>query len=247
MENKILARVEGKEVTERDIDNAISRLPRERQAAFNTPEGRKQLLEQIIAFELFYRYGKDNNMDQTQKFVDSLEIAKRQILTEIAIENVISEAKVIDDEAEDYYKANEAMFTRGETIEARHILVDSEELANEVIKEIKGGMPFAEAATKYSSCPSKAEGGNLGRFGKGQMVPEFEEAAFKLEPGKISDPVKTQFGYHIIEVQSKQEAQVEPFSKVKDMIKSRLLQERQNFKYLSSLDELKKRYSVEME
>ncbi|ASJ75942.1 peptidylprolyl isomerase [Granulosicoccus antarcticus] len=83
---------------------------------------------------------------------------------------------------------------------ARHILVDSEEKCQTLIDEIKGGADFAAVAKQNSSCPSKNDGGNLGTFGKGQMVPEFETACFEGEVGDVQGPIKTQFGYHAVEV-----------------------------------------------
>jgi len=83
---------------------------------------------------------------------------------------------------------------------ARHILVASEEACNNLITEIKSGLDFAEAAMANSSCPSKAQGGDLGQFGPGQMVPEFDKVVFSAEVGDVVGPVQTQFGYHIIEV-----------------------------------------------
>ena len=91
---------------------------------------------------------------------------------------------------------------RGEVVEAeaRHILVESEELANELKTEIENGADFAEIAQANSKCPSGQSGGALGRFGKGQMVPEFDEVVFSGELHKVLGPVKTQFGYHLIEI-----------------------------------------------
>lgn len=247
MDNKVLAKVNGRDIRESDIQAAISKFPRDKQAYLSTPQGRNQLVEQLISFELFYNYGKDIGLDQSDDFMERLEILKRETLTQITIEKIISEVTVTDKEVEDYYNANKEMFKSGETVVASHILVDSEELAREVSEKIKGGISFKDAAAEYSSCPSSAEGGNLGQFGRGQMVPEFEESAFSLELGVVSEPVKTQFGYHLIMVDSKQEAEVAPFDKVKDMIKTQLLQERQNFKYMSFTEELKNKYSVEIE
>ncbi len=88
-------------------------------------------------------------------------------------------------------------------VRASHILVSSLEEANHVVNELKAGKDFAELARKYSSCPSKKDGGDLGFFSKGQMVKEFEDAAFSLKPGEVSAPVKTQFGYHLIKVTGK--------------------------------------------
>ncbi|MCF6207868.1 MAG: peptidylprolyl isomerase [Ghiorsea sp.] len=83
---------------------------------------------------------------------------------------------------------------------ARHLLVSTEEKCLEVKAEIEGGLDFGEAAKKYSSCPSKAQGGDLGEFGPGQMVPEFDKVVFSADIGSIEGPVQTQFGYHLLEV-----------------------------------------------
>ncbi len=83
---------------------------------------------------------------------------------------------------------------------ARHILVDSESKCQSLIDEIKAGADFAAVAQEHSSCPSKRDGGNLGTFGKGQMVAEFETACFDGEIGQVQGPIKTQFGYHVVEV-----------------------------------------------
>lgn len=88
-------------------------------------------------------------------------------------------------------------------VKASHILVSSLEEANKVISELKDGKDFGELARRYSKCPSGKEGGDLGFFSKGQMVKEFEDAAFSLEVGAVSGPVKTQFGYHVIKVTGK--------------------------------------------
>ncbi|MDR9439398.1 MAG: peptidyl-prolyl cis-trans isomerase [Halomonas sp.] len=83
---------------------------------------------------------------------------------------------------------------------ARHILVDSEAKCNQLKAEIEAGRDFAEVAREYSSCPSGKQGGELGTFGPGQMVPEFDKVVFEDEVGKVHGPVKTQFGYHLLEV-----------------------------------------------
>jgi peptidyl-prolyl cis-trans isomerase C len=83
---------------------------------------------------------------------------------------------------------------------ARHILVDSEEKCQSLIDDIRNGADFATVAKEHSSCPSKRDGGNLGTFGRGQMVPEFDTACFDGEVGEIQGPIKTQFGYHVVEV-----------------------------------------------
>lgn len=246
MENKILAIVNGREITENDVKANISRFPRERQSQFYNEEGRKQLLDQMISFELIYNEALENGIEKDEQYLAQLELAKKELLTQASINKLLSEVSVSDSEVEEYYSANKDMFVAPGTVTAKHILVDSKEKANEIRTEIESGKSFEEAAQEYSSCPSKAEGGNLGSFSKGQMVPEFEEAAFNLELGVVSEPVQTQFGFHLIKVEDKEESNSKSFDEVKSMISNNILQERQNFKFMSATDDLKKKYKVEI-
>jgi peptidyl-prolyl cis-trans isomerase C len=246
MENKILATVNGKEITKKDIDESISRFPADRQQYISSEEGRKQLLEQIISFELIYNEAKDTGLENDPEYKYQADAMKREILTQLAIKKVLSEVKVTEDEVNDYYKANKEAFTAPKQVHAKHILVDTEEKALQIKKELDAGKAFEEAAKEYSSCPSKEQGGDLGSFSRGQMVPEFEEAAFSQEIGSVSAPVKTQFGYHLIKVEGKNEAEPKSFKEVKKEIFDKLVQERQNMKYMQHTENLKKKYSVEI-
>jgi peptidyl-prolyl cis-trans isomerase C len=107
-------------------------------------------------------------------------------------------------------------------------------------------MSFEEAAQLYSKCPSKNNGGSLGYFGKGMMVPEFEEAAFGLNVGTLSKPVQTQFGYHIILVEDKKESGTKKFEDVKNDIRNHMLQEKQSYTYMNFVNGLKDKYKVEI-
>lgn len=246
MESKVLAVVNGTEITERDLEATIVRFPREKQGYLATEQGRKQLLEEMISFELIYNYAKDSGVEEDAEYIQQLERAKKEILTQTAISKVIAQANVTDKEVEDYYTANKEMFKLPEMVSAKHILVETEDKAKEVLNKINEGMSFEEAAREFSSCPSNAQGGDLGKFNRGQMVPEFEEAAFTLEIGKVSEPVKTQFGYHLIKVTEKIESGIKAFDEVKATIKNSLLQERQAFKYSELNNDLKSKYKVEI-
>lgn len=244
MENKVLAIVNGKEITQMDLDNSLARFPRERQAFLTTEEGRKQLLDQLISFELIHSYALDNGVENDENYILRLDAAKKEILTQTAINNILKDVDVTDEEVEAYYKANPEYFMGEEAVSARHILVDSLELANEIKAKIEDGMNFEMAAVQFSSCPSKDQGGNLGQFTRGRMVPEFEQAAFELTVGDVSDPVKTQFGYHLIRVDEKKEKVARPLDEVYDVIKTELLNERHSFKYMQFTEELKNKYNV---
>jgi peptidyl-prolyl cis-trans isomerase C len=244
MENKVLATVEGREITQRDLDNAIARFPKERQSYFMNEEGKKQLLDQVISFELVYSYAKDNGVENDPVYIAQLEAAKKEILTQAAINKVLADVKVTDEEVKSYYEANAQYFKSEESVTAKHILVDSLEQAEEIKNKIDAGMNFEMAAVQFSSCPSKEQGGNLGNFTRGRMVPEFEASAFELAVGEVSEPVQTQFGYHLIKVEEKNEGSVKPLEEVYPMIQREILNERESFRYMQLTEELKGKYSV---
>lgn len=245
MENKkVLATVNGREVLEEDLNLLLGGLDPQRAAYFNTEEGKKQLLEELISQELFYLDAVKSGLDKDEGFLREAEKMKENFLKQFAIHNFLRTVEVNEDELLKFYKENEQMFSQAETIKSSHILVDEKSKAEEIIKEIEDGLSFEDAAKKYSSCASSAEGGDLGFFAKGKMVPEFEEAAFDMDLNDISGPIKTQFGYHIIKLTDRKEGSVQTFDQVKDQLKHQLLGMKQQEIYLKKAAELKKDYEV---
>jgi peptidyl-prolyl cis-trans isomerase C len=184
-------------------------------------------------------------MDQNKDFLVELENTKRELLTRYAMSKVMDQANVSLEEAEAFYKDNMSRFLQEESLNARHILNGDLDKAKEAYKKIKDGMDFAEVANEYSVCPSKARGGELGYFTKGKMVPEFEEVAFSLEVGEISEPVETKFGYHIIEVTDRKPAGIKSFEEVKDEIVAAILNAKQKQLYSNFVASLRNKYTVE--
>ncbi len=246
MENKVLAVVNGRQITDADINMTIAKFPPEKQGYFQNPQRRAQLLDQMVSFELVYNFAKDNDYEKDEVYIAQLEAAKKDLLTQTAINKILSEVTVTDSETEEFYNANKDKFVVEQSVRAKHILVDVEEEAVEIRKKISEGMTFEEAAAKFSSCPSNAQGGDLGSFTRGKMVPEFENAAYELALGEVSEPVKTQFGYHLIKVEEKTEAAQESFENVKGMIINNLTQQKQNAKYMELIEKLKGKYKVEV-
>ena len=245
MENKVLAVISGKEITEKDLNNIIMRAPEDKRGYFSSDMGKKQLLEQMIQFELMNKLGSEMELDKTEEYKSSLKQFEQDLLTQLTINKVLADTVVTEEDAKKYYEENKEKFKEQETVSAKHILVDNEELCSEVkIKIDNNELTFEEAAKQYSSCPSNEQGGSLGSFGRGMMVPEFEKAAFELELGVVSEPVQTQFGYHLIKVESKSDANVMPFEAVKQEIMSRLTQEAQSNKLMSVIRELEGKYDV---
>lgn len=246
MENKVLAVAAGYEITEKDLNGIVSRYPQERRAAFQSEQGKKQLVEQLISFELMNKFGKELGLDKTQEYKDAIENISKEVITSMAINKVLADVTVTDEEVKKYYEENKASFEQPATVSARHILTKTEEECKKIKEEIDNGtISFADAAMKHSTCPSGQQGGALGDFSKGMMVPEFEEAAFNSEIGVVSEPVKTQFGYHLIVVDSKNEGSTKEFEEVKDSVLNQLLQQNQHKKYEEMLKELEGKYGVE--
>jgi foldase protein PrsA len=153
--------------------------------------------------------------------------------------------EITDEEIETYFNENKDTFATSEQVEASHILVDDEATAKEVAAKLTDGEDFAALAKEYSTDTTSAEnGGELGYFGTGEMTGEFEKAAFAMEIGEISEPVKTDYGYHIIKVTGKKEAKTANLEDSKEEIKETLKQEKMSSEYTTWLEEKKKDYDI---
>ena len=184
MESKVLAVVAGKEITEADLDAFLQNAPKEQQAYASNPQFRAQYLEQLIALNMFAQMGEDEKLDETEEFKKILESAKRDILAQLAMAKALKGIEVTEEDAKAFYEANPQQFKKPETVNAKHILTKEEEECTKVLEAITNGeKTFEDAAKESSTCPSGARGGDLGEFGRGQMVKEFEDAAFAAEIG----------------------------------------------------------------
>ena len=244
---KILAKVGSLTITENEVNEFLAELGARGQG-YNTPEGRQAILEQIISSKLLLLDARRNLLETEPEFKAELAKLRENLLINYAGNKVIAAVKVSDDEVKKYYEDNLDRFSQGETVNADHILVDSEEKALEILAKIESGeISFADAAKEYSSCPSGQRGGNLGDFGRGQMVPEFDTAVFELEVGKMtSSPVKTQFGYHLIRLNSKSEASPMPFEQIAPQLTDMVLGEKRREAYEKKINQLKILYPVEL-
>ena len=241
-EEKILATVGNVSITEADVDAFINSLPQEQQMYAQNPQFRQQCVDRLVAMNLFSMLGEDEKLDETAEFDKYITSARREILARLAMQKVFSAVEVSADECKAFYEQNPQFFQQGESVSAKHILVKEEAECIEVLESIKGGEAFEDAAKRVSTCPSKERGGDLGAFSRGQMVPEFEEAAFAAEIGALVGPVKTQFGYHLIKVENKTEASVVPFEQVAPQISLSLQQQKQGEAYAAKVEELKAKY-----
>lgn len=244
--DRILAKVGTLTVTEREVDEFLAGLG-QRGQGYNSPEGRKAILNQLINNKLLLLDARRNLYEADPAFREELAKLKDNLLVGFAADKAVASVTVSESEVRDYYDANREGFKREESVNASHILVDSESVAYEILDLLAGGTSFEDAAKKYSTCPSKENGGNLGDFTRGQMVPEFDTAVFEMSVGEVTKvPVKTQFGYHLIKLNSKNEASYVPFEEIRDRLTDALLGEKKQKAYESKINQLKIMYPVDM-
>lgn len=243
MSKEVLATVAGRDITQEEFEAFLASVPREQQAYINNPKFREHCLEQLTSLHMFAQMGEDLKLDETEDFKKAYENAKRDILAQMAMRETLKDVAVTEEELKAFYDQNQQQFKKGETVNAKHILTDSEETCKEILASITNGeKTFEDAAKEFSTCPSKERGGDLGEFGKGQMVKEFEDAAFAAEIGQVVGPVQTQFGYHLIKVEKKNEATVIEFEQIKENLRTNLLQQKQELEYNKKVAELKEKY-----
>lgn len=224
-EDKVIATINGKSITDADIAVADAEIGND-MGSMPPEQKRMSLLEFLIDNQLFAEAAESNKLAEGPAFESRLNYLKRRALRELYFEKIIK-ASVTDADAKKLYDDQVKLLKPEEEVSARHILVESEEKAKEIKEKLKSGGKFEDLAKENSKDPgSKDNGGDLGYFTRGQMVPAFEDAAFNLAKGDVSDPIKTQFGYHLIKVEDKRAKAPPAFEVVKDRILQSILLQR---------------------
>lgn len=252
-----LITVNGTKITQQDVDNALmnatqgrfNQVPAEKQAEF-----RKQVLEQLVAKELVFGDAKKTGVLKTKDFKDEFVKVQDRVKKELAIQvwqkQQLDKVKVSNKELKNYYDKNKEEFNEKETVHARHILVKTEAEAKDIIKSLKSlkgealKAKFIEEAKAKSTGPSGPKGGDLGYFAEGQMVPEFNDKVFSMKVGTLSEPVKTQFGYHVIYLEDKKAKKTLAFTEVKSFIEQRLKMEKFKVVMQAKMEQLKNKATI---
>ncbi len=219
----VVATVNGESITEADLAFAAEDLAED---LANVPpaERRGFLLGVMIDMKVMANAAREAEMDSSETYLRRLSYLEDRALRRAYFVDGV--AAGIDEAAiRAQYDEIAAEMAGEEQISARHILVETEEEALEVIAELEGGADFATVAQERSTGPSGPNGGELGYFGPGQMVAPFEEAAFALEVGAISAPVQTQFGWHVIKVDDRRPAAPPPFEQIAAQLQQQMLVE----------------------
>ena len=247
MENKVLATIDGVQITQTQVDNYIKRLDPQQAMQYQNDEGEKHILQELINQTLFLADAKANKLEETNEFKSEISKMRDMILTQLNVNNLMASIQAEDSEVKAHFETNKTKFSTPGKTDTSHILVDSEEECKDIhSKIINNEISFEDAAKAHSKCPSKEKGGNLGSYPKGQMVPEYEAVAFGMKKDEISEPVKTQFGYHIIRLNEKQDAAVAKFEDVKEQASKDLLGAKQREEYMNKINEMRQTFKVEI-
>ncbi len=238
--DKVILKFDGVEIRQSDFD-----LFQELDPQFEQLQGaQKQLaiLSALIDVKSLAKKATADKMDQDATFQKRLEFLKDRSLHNAYFQkNVI--ANISDEDVKARFEKEIAAVEPEQELRARHILVKTAEEANAIIAELDGGADFVELAKTKSTGPSGPQGGDLGFFGKGQMVPPFEAAAFALEAGAYTkSPVQTQFGFHVIKLEEKRDRPLPKFEEVQDQMRQVVLRER----YLETVKEARSLSNVEI-
>jgi peptidyl-prolyl cis-trans isomerase C len=225
-QSKVLARVDGVEITVEDVrlaaDDMGGGIPPEMEGA----EREAYVIDYLIDMRLVARKAQADKFGEDAEFAKRLALLRDKALMEVLLGKVGRDAAT-EAELKKVYDTAASSQPREPEMRARHILVETEALAKTALRRVRAGEDFARVADELSKDPG-SKGGDLGWFAKERMVPEFGEAADKMKPGQISEPVKTQFGWHVIKLEERREKPFPPLAEVREQVERYVVQKAQS-------------------
>ncbi|MEO3389332.1 peptidylprolyl isomerase [Mesorhizobium sp. CAU 1741] len=240
-DDAVVATVNGQPVTEADLEIAMADLGQQF-AQLPAEQRRAAALSAVIEIRLLAAQAESEGLGDTEEFQRRMDMLRQRALHSTYIDEQIA-SKVTDEAVRAAYDEQVSAMPAREEVRARHILVPTEEEAVAVIEQLDEGGDFEAIAKEKSQDGAAAQGGDLGYFGPGQMVPEFEQAAFAMEVGAHSaEPIQTQFGWHVIKVEDKREQQPPAFEEVQEQFRSVLLRQT----YMDTLEDLRQGAEIDI-
>ncbi len=229
------------------LDSLVNEKIVEIEASQNSVTASEDEVENKLEEVAGYYGGLDVFEQSLANYNMSLKDVKKDLAVQVKLEKLLkAKITVTDKEVEEYFATNKEMYDEEEQVKVSHILVDNEKQAQEIRQKLLEGQDFAELAKEYSlDDQNKDSGGDLGMVSRGQMVEEFEAAAFALPVGEISSPIETSFGFHIIKVTEKVPAKTATLEKNKEEIHNTLLNQKMEAEYSTWLEEMLKKHKVE--
>jgi peptidyl-prolyl cis-trans isomerase C len=239
----ILSSFDGQTITLGEFNQLWDQIPENSKLQLT----KRNVLDQIISEKLLIQEAKNRGLEQDKDVLEQIKNTTEQILVQSLIEKeIIGKVKVDDQEALTYYEENKNNFITKEQVYLYNILVETEEVAQDILEKLKAGGDFIEIAKEKSTGPSAAQGGDLGYVSKGDLIPEIENVVFALEIGNISDIIKSEYGFHILKVTDKKPEVLKTFEEVKEEILPTLLSTKQKEAFNNLLEELKSQVTIEI-
>jgi len=235
----IVAKIGERTITLSDLDRIIAYAPTEKQKMIQSnPQLKEEILKQYVHSIVLSDLAKKKGFDQTPEIKEKLEFYKDSMLANEFLKKEVSDKLTLSEEEKlQYYKSHQDEFRVPEMVRARHILIAADKTASpeikkkakekavDILQKLQAGEDFAKIASEVSDDPAtKSKGGDMGFFPRGMIIKPFEDAAFSLQPGEISDIIETQYGYDIIKVEEKKPSYIESYDAVKDKIGQKNLQ-----------------------
>ena len=224
-QERVIAKINGKIITDTDMKLAEAEIGTDLGSLPDVTK-RRVLVEFLIENQLFADAAEGQKLGAGQSFDERMQYWRRRALRDAYFDRSVRDA-ISDVDARKFYDSQVNGLKPEEEVRARHILVDSKDKAREIFEKIAHGSDFAQLAKDHSKDPgSEDQGGELGFFRRGQMVPPFEEAAFKLKKGEVGEPFESQFGWHIIRVDDRRQRAAPPFEVVKDRVVASMIHQK---------------------
>jgi peptidyl-prolyl cis-trans isomerase C len=237
-------------ITDTEIKEEMANLPPQLKAFVSTKDGKKEFVESLAKRELLYQEAKAKGLDNNEKVKKDLEAIKKRMMVDAFLRDSLKADKpsVDDKTLKEYFKKNEKEFMEPEKTHSKHILVKDKKLADELSAKLKKDpSQFEKFAMDNSVDSSGKMGGDLGPREKGTLIPEFEAALDKLKaPGDISPVVKSNYGFHVIKLVSREKGKLPQFEKIREEIREAYLKENQKVAFDKLMEELKKKYLVKI-
>ena len=245
---EVIATYHGEKLTSDEVVKELERLPPPSRTYLASPERKRQFVDNLIMNDLLFDEGKKSAYDRDPEIERQVNDLRKRLVVQRVMRQYQTPPTISDEQAKAYYDANPDLYSTTQ-IHASHILVKDENTAKEIREDLKAHPEkFADLAREKSIDTTTApKGGDLGTFGQGRMVPDFERAAFALKPGELSEVVKTQYGYHVITVTERKEGERKPFDQVKEQIRATLRNKALQDQVQGHFDELRKAANVKID
>ena len=243
---RVLVKIGDDVITQSYFDVVYGEIPPQARPQWESPDGKRKLLTEIITVKLLAKGARSLNLDKDPAAAKRIQSAVEQALAREYQGYIMSQIKVSDEEAKVFWEQHKDRFKTPEEVHAGHIVVKTEAEAKEVTAELAKGRAFADVAKEKSFGPESENGGDLKWFRRGAMVKPLDEAVFKLKIDEVSAPIQTEFGYHILKLYERKPAVEKPYAEVQAQVRQAVLIQRAYEEMETSKKRLSLEYNVEV-